>query len=429
MPADQRYTFTPLFDDRRETVVERGLRPEAAEVIADRTPSHWYVFDDAIRLRLNLALATGRPLLVRGPSGSGKSSLARAVAARAKWNYKSGLVGSRTQAQDLADVVRSLARCGGATDPDVVNAILDALGWPTLSRARETIGTPYIQARAIHPGETEYKDDEAEDEDGGMGDSSSRERGRGHAKRSAVPSSLRVLVTPSPPEEDRAEIRRLPLPKPKEHRPLYDTPIEPLLEPHLARAMLGRLSAVRLPRGELDVAALVTAIARANPPCKLPRRPLSTLGPGLRLLVDTSPAMRPFHEDAVQLFRELKRTVGADRIEVRNFEQCPAYGVIEKRTRRRTPYSPPRAGTPVLAVTDLGVVRAETFERAHRTRDWLAFRRHLMAQGVPLSVLSPYPGERLGDGALVRLLRIVLWDRETGVRQVPPAPFVRGFDD
>lgn len=331
----------------------------------------------------------------------------------------------------LADVVRSLARCGGATDPDVVNAILDALGWPTLSRARETIGTPYIPARAIDPGETEYKDED-DDKDGGTGDSSWRGRGRGDAKRSAVPSSVRALVAPPIPQEeegDLAEIRRLPLPKPKEHRPLYDTPIEPLLEPHLARSMLGRLSAVRLPRGELDVAALVTAIARANPPCKLPRRPLSTLGPGLQLLVDTSPAMRPFHEDTVQLFRGLKRTVGADRIEVCNFEQCPAYGVIEKRTRRRTPYSPPRAGTPVLAVTDLGVVRAEPFERAHRTRDWLAFRRHLMAQGVPLSVLSPYPGERLGDGALVRLLRIVLWDRETGVRQVPPAPFVRGFDD
>lgn len=110
MPADQRYTFTPLFDDRRETVVERALRPEAAEVIADRTPSDWYVFDDAIRLRINLALATGRPLLVRGPSGSGKSSLARAVAARAKWNYKSGLVGSRTQAQDLLYEVDHIRR-------------------------------------------------------------------------------------------------------------------------------------------------------------------------------------------------------------------------------------------------------------------------------------------------------------------------------
>jgi MoxR-like ATPase len=55
--------------------------------IADRSLPNEYVFDDDIRLAVNLAIATGRPLLIKGPSGSGKSSLARAVADLTGWSY------------------------------------------------------------------------------------------------------------------------------------------------------------------------------------------------------------------------------------------------------------------------------------------------------------------------------------------------------
>jgi hypothetical protein len=39
-----------------------------------------YVFSDELVLAVNTALAANRPLLVRGPPGSGKSSLGRGVA-------------------------------------------------------------------------------------------------------------------------------------------------------------------------------------------------------------------------------------------------------------------------------------------------------------------------------------------------------------
>jgi SpoVK/Ycf46/Vps4 family AAA+-type ATPase len=57
-----------------------------------------------------LALATGRPLLVSGPSGSGKSSLARAVAALTEWSYVERTITSRLQARDLLYEIDHLKR-------------------------------------------------------------------------------------------------------------------------------------------------------------------------------------------------------------------------------------------------------------------------------------------------------------------------------
>jgi energy-coupling factor transporter ATP-binding protein EcfA2 len=53
----------------------------------DGTP---YVFSAELVLAINVALTTGRPLLVQGPPGSGKSSIAAAVARVLGWPYYEG---------------------------------------------------------------------------------------------------------------------------------------------------------------------------------------------------------------------------------------------------------------------------------------------------------------------------------------------------
>ena len=71
-----------------------------------------YVYQDPrISLAINVALATSRPLLVRGPAGSGKSSLASDVARRLGWSYIETVMTSRTRLSDLVaevDLVRRL---------------------------------------------------------------------------------------------------------------------------------------------------------------------------------------------------------------------------------------------------------------------------------------------------------------------------------
>jgi MoxR-like ATPase len=73
--------------------------PPAEALAADGVPAGVgtggvYVYSDAIVLAVNVALATGRPLLVAGPPGSGKSTLARSVAGIKGWRYLEKVVTS-----------------------------------------------------------------------------------------------------------------------------------------------------------------------------------------------------------------------------------------------------------------------------------------------------------------------------------------------
>lgn len=84
--------------------------PEAAQ------GDELYMCDPSGRivLAVNLALATGRPLLVRGPTGCGKSSLARFVATTLGWRFEATTITSRTEARDLKWKFDAIQRLGDA---------------------------------------------------------------------------------------------------------------------------------------------------------------------------------------------------------------------------------------------------------------------------------------------------------------------------
>ncbi len=85
---------------------------ETKTTAGDRRDGQVYVYNDKIELAVNVAIATSRPLLVRGPSGSGKSSLALNVALKLGWRYYEHVISSVTEARDLLwrfDSVRQLA--------------------------------------------------------------------------------------------------------------------------------------------------------------------------------------------------------------------------------------------------------------------------------------------------------------------------------
>jgi MoxR-like ATPase len=97
----------PLFET--DHVAKVGSRDK--NTIADLRDGSVYVYTDEIVLMINVALATGRPLLISGSAGSGKSSLARNVARLRKWHYFEEVITPRTQARDLLwrfDAVRRL---------------------------------------------------------------------------------------------------------------------------------------------------------------------------------------------------------------------------------------------------------------------------------------------------------------------------------
>ena len=67
----------------------------------DRQHKTQYVVSTDVELAVNVALSTGRPLLVLGVPGSGKTSLGFAVAERLEWDIYDTVVTSCTRAQDL----------------------------------------------------------------------------------------------------------------------------------------------------------------------------------------------------------------------------------------------------------------------------------------------------------------------------------------
>lgn len=109
-------SYTKLFDPKT-------LDAPSTNLVGDQSDGRGYVFNDKIVLAVNTALATGRPLLVRGDSGVGKSSLAAAIAAQldtpaAPWHKLDRVISSRTEARDLLWEVDHLRRLQDAHDSD-----------------------------------------------------------------------------------------------------------------------------------------------------------------------------------------------------------------------------------------------------------------------------------------------------------------------
>ncbi|MGW4894846.1 AAA family ATPase [Kitasatospora sp. NPDC004240] len=102
-----------------QRIFDPPLRPPAGAVAAvrvgDRTSGQVYVYDEEIVLAVNVALATERPLLVRGRPGRGKSSLAPSVAHQLGRRFYRSTISSRTQARDLLWGVDEVGRLSDAS--------------------------------------------------------------------------------------------------------------------------------------------------------------------------------------------------------------------------------------------------------------------------------------------------------------------------
>ncbi|HEX4954672.1 MAG TPA: MoxR family ATPase [Thermoanaerobaculia bacterium] len=101
----------------------------------------FHVFDPRSVQAINAALASGRPLLLRGEPGTGKSQLARAAAQRLGRAFVSTVVDARTEAEDLQYEFDTVARLAEAQ-------IQGALGVRDSAAVRESLA----EERFLSPG-------------------------------------------------------------------------------------------------------------------------------------------------------------------------------------------------------------------------------------------------------------------------------------
>ncbi|MET0646664.1 MAG: AAA family ATPase [Pyrinomonadaceae bacterium] len=109
---------TPEADSYRPLVklkdVEDFRDPGDEAVLGDRRDGKLYRYTPEIKLAVNVALATGRPLLVWGRTGCGKSLLAFNLARVMRRRYYEFVVTSRSQARDLFYRFDAVRRLGDA---------------------------------------------------------------------------------------------------------------------------------------------------------------------------------------------------------------------------------------------------------------------------------------------------------------------------
>lgn len=96
------------------TESKKGPTPPIPSRVGDAPVPENYIPSKQALLAIDVALATGRPLLVQGPPGAGKSSLASYAANQLSWPLRTYVVSSRTESRDLLWTYDALERLNDA---------------------------------------------------------------------------------------------------------------------------------------------------------------------------------------------------------------------------------------------------------------------------------------------------------------------------
>ena len=194
-------------------------------------------------------------------------------------------------------------------------------------------------------------------------------------------------------------------------------PPDPLFGRIQRRGILSAALATPAPEGELDVDEAIARLARLEPIRTLPRRLAPTLRRGVQLLLDIGAGMLPFLEDQRSLTAALDDILSDDRLDVLYFAGCPSRGVGHGGRDEWRAWRPPPPGTPVLAVTDLGIGGPRLDDDRAGVAEWLAFAQHATAEGHRLLALVPHQATRWPP-RLERVMTLIHWSERTTVAPV-----------
>ena len=183
-------------------------------------------------------------------------------------------------------------------------------------------------------------------------------------------------------------------------------PFEGLFAARDAIALLRLAASMPTPSDRIDVARVAHELARARPLLTLPRLRVPSLAFGAQLLVDVGQPMQPFWEDQQELVDRFRRALRS-LADVRYVGDDPQEGAgPDRRKGSWKPYALPRAGTPVIALTDLGCGFPP---RAAAARAWLELSGRLRRRQCRLVAFAPVRLPRV-TMALRRAVDIVVWD-------------------
>lgn len=191
-------------------------------------------------------------------------------------------------------------------------------------------------------------------------------------------------------------------------------PLLPLLPARVTPGILTASIATDAGDGAPDVDALIELTAQRRFEDAIPRVVRASLFRGVQLLLDRSPGMAPFARDVTELARMVRSVVG------HNVEEISFSGDPQNRLPPGgDSYAPPRPGTPVLVVSDLGISQTPGYLRPDPRTTWPPFAEMLLRRSSELVALVPYPRSRWP--ALGGHVRMIPWDTTTSPADVTRA--------
>ncbi len=198
--------------------------------------------------------------------------------------------------------------------------------------------------------------------------------------------------------------------------------LEPPWTPEWARGVMVAAVSAPVASRRLDQRALVRKVSRQQVLRTVPWQRRPSTRRGVQLLLDHSPGMAPFHEDRRWLHGLMASVAGRDRVEVLRFSGSPRRGVVHAGSAAGPQaYRAPAPGTPVVLVSDLGMLRPPlTGDRTARVHEWLDFLDQVLRCGCPPACLTPFPATAYLPQVRERVALIPL-DRRISLRHAREA--------
>lgn len=166
------------------------------------------------------------------------------------------------------------------------------------------------------------------------------------------------------------------------------------------RAVLGAQDQSR----QLDLDRIVRSLARGEVLRRLPYLARASWAMRAQVLVDLDPRIHFFWNDFYELVEQLQGMRGKMGLDLLCFEEGPLQPCTAfERREQQLPYRPPEPGTPILILSDLGLLNK-------CEQGWLILGRRLQRAGLRPVVLMPCP-ERFWRGEVAELFQLKVWDR------------------
>ena len=189
--------------------------------------------------------------------------------------------------------------------------------------------------------------------------------------------------------------------------------------------------------GALDIAQLTQQLAERNLPRHLPRLKRRRWHPDVVVLLDFSPRLWPYREDMHRLAERMQQHCGRSAVSLRvvkhgalgPWSDWRAYQNGQSDEPLLHPWAPPRAGTPLLIASDLGLLLGAD---SAACQDWRSFIAAQTRSGVRPVALAPLGAAQL-DAQLTQALPVLRWSADAPLRparvHAPACAVPPGLDD